>query len=275
MEQPFDFTHYCWRFPDFKTRALTLSYDDGRDFDRQMIEILDRYGIRGTFNLNSRSLGDSKHVAPEELNTLYKNHEVAVHSLSHPHLEDIPVAQVTYQLIADRKNLEDICCRPIEGMAYPFGLRESPGLVDAIAACGIRYARTTSATKKLQLPRDYLRWHPTCKFDDPQLDDLIQQFYEPIRPKYTPKLLYIWGHSYEYEGRWDHLETMCQKLAGHNDIIWYATNGEIIDYLEALRSLRPTVDGKYVYNPSSTRLYVYVPSNDKNIILEPGTTTML
>ena len=28
------------RYPRFLTKAVTLSYDDGRDFDRKMIEIL-------------------------------------------------------------------------------------------------------------------------------------------------------------------------------------------------------------------------------------------
>ena len=44
---------YVMRFPGGKSKALTLSYDDGCQSDRKMIEILDRYGIKATFNLNS------------------------------------------------------------------------------------------------------------------------------------------------------------------------------------------------------------------------------
>ena len=43
------------RFPGFKLKALTLSYDDGVVQDIRMIKILDKYGIKGTFNVNSGS----------------------------------------------------------------------------------------------------------------------------------------------------------------------------------------------------------------------------
>ena len=46
MEKLPDYQRVTWRFPDFKAKALTLSYDDGRNFDRKMVEILDRYQIR-------------------------------------------------------------------------------------------------------------------------------------------------------------------------------------------------------------------------------------
>lgn len=40
-------------FPDGKKKALTLSYDDGVEQDRRLVEILNRYGIKATFNINS------------------------------------------------------------------------------------------------------------------------------------------------------------------------------------------------------------------------------
>lgn len=41
------------RFPGFRRKALTLSYDDGVVNDRRLIEIMNKYGLKGTFNLNS------------------------------------------------------------------------------------------------------------------------------------------------------------------------------------------------------------------------------
>jgi hypothetical protein len=267
-----------WRYPGFKMKAITLSYDDGRNFDRQMVEILDKYGVRCTFNLNSSKLftGSDKFVTPEEMPELYKNHEVAVHTLNHPHMHTLSPGQVAYQLMADRKNLEDIMGMPVEGMAYPYNLYETPTMISEIAACGIRYARTTNNTRKFDLPGDYLRWNPTCHQNDPQINEIIDKFLQPLNPKqmvhYPPKLLYIWGHSYEYENNWEPLETMCQKIGGHEDI-WYPTNGELIDYISALRNLRRTADGRIVHNPTDQTLFVY--ANDKEFILKPGTTTDL
>ena len=41
------------RFPGFKYKALTLSYDDDVIFDKKLMEILDKHGLKCTFNLNS------------------------------------------------------------------------------------------------------------------------------------------------------------------------------------------------------------------------------
>ena len=41
-------------FPGGKHKVLTMSYDDGRLEDRRLVELFNRYGIRGTFNLNGR-----------------------------------------------------------------------------------------------------------------------------------------------------------------------------------------------------------------------------
>ena len=41
------------RFPEWKYKAVTLSYDDGTVYDRKLIDILDKYGLKCTFNLNS------------------------------------------------------------------------------------------------------------------------------------------------------------------------------------------------------------------------------
>lgn len=40
------------RFPGFKLKALTLSYDDGVRQDKRLIEIMQKHGLKGTFNIN-------------------------------------------------------------------------------------------------------------------------------------------------------------------------------------------------------------------------------
>ena len=42
------------RFPEGKKKALTLSYDDGVQQDVRFLEILNKHGIKCTFNLNSK-----------------------------------------------------------------------------------------------------------------------------------------------------------------------------------------------------------------------------
>jgi hypothetical protein len=45
----------CWN--DGKTGALTISWDDGGVADRQLVAILNKFGLKGIWNLNSGRFG--------------------------------------------------------------------------------------------------------------------------------------------------------------------------------------------------------------------------
>ena len=85
------------------------------------------------------------------------------------------------------------------------------------------------------------------------------------------RLLYIWGHSYEFDrdNNWERIEEICQKVA-NNDEIWYATNIEICDYVDAYKRLRYSADGRMVYNPSV--LTVWFDVDNKMYKIDPGET---
>ena len=69
-----------------KKKALTFSFDDGVTQDIRLIEILDKYGLKCTFNLNSEFLGldgtldrngrTVRHdkIARDKIKEVYKNH---------------------------------------------------------------------------------------------------------------------------------------------------------------------------------------------------------
>ena len=40
-------------FPKGRYKALTFSYDDGREEDRRLVSIFRKHGLKATFNLNS------------------------------------------------------------------------------------------------------------------------------------------------------------------------------------------------------------------------------
>ena len=54
-------------FPGGKHKALTLSYDDGKEQDRRLVALFNQYGIKGTFHINSGLFADPKRVQPEEI----------------------------------------------------------------------------------------------------------------------------------------------------------------------------------------------------------------
>ena len=61
-----DINLFRMRFPEGKSKAITLSYDDGVFSDYKLVQILNRYGLKCTFNLNSGRFLDS---VPKEART--------------------------------------------------------------------------------------------------------------------------------------------------------------------------------------------------------------
>ena len=136
------------RFPQGKGKALTLSYDDGVEQDVKLMEIMDRHGLKGTFNLNSGLYAPEGTVYPQgqihrrmteaQVTRLYagSGHEVAVHALTHPWLEQLPEHMVMWELVKDRENLEQQFHEIVRGMAYPFGTY-SDSVVECLKKAGL------------------------------------------------------------------------------------------------------------------------------------------
>lgn len=264
------------RFPGGRDKALTLSYDDGVYQDKRLMEIIDRYGIKCTFNINTGCFGETDAVDKGRLSKkqaleLYKDsgHEVAVHAKTHPFLDELPLPIAIDEVLEDRKNLEEMFGTIVRGMAYPFG-NYGEGVIEGLKNIGIAYSRTTASTNNFSIPKDWLRLPATCHHKNPQLMNLCDQFLEPERHK-RPKLFYLWGHSYEFDNdnNWDVIERFCEKLGGRDDI-WYATNIDIYDYIKAYRNLIFSVGTRKVYNPSAITVWFFC--DDKICKVAPGET---
>lgn len=272
------------RFPGGLGKALTLSYDDGVEQDRQLIALLDCFGIRCTFNLNSGCYAPEGHVWPQgqihrrlsrsRALKLYGggNHEVAVHCLTHASLPELPCSQVVREVMVDRENLERDFGGIIRGFAYPYGTY-SDEVVDTLRRCGILYARTVNSSHQFSIPQDWLRLQPTCHHDDPMLMELADRFLrEPA--SWGSRLFYLWGHAYEFEANqnWQVMEDFCRKMSGRDDI-WYATNIDICTYVLAWRQLVFSADGQKLYNPTAHTLWL--EQEGKQYTLAPGQTLQL
>lgn len=254
-------------YPGGKTRALTMSYDDGRDHDRRLVEIFNRNGIKGTFHLNSSRLGLDHYVTAEEVATLYAGHEVSVHTLTHPFLELTTTEELVWEVMEDRRNLEALVGYPVRGMSYPYGTWNQK-VVDQLRALGIVYSRTTQPTNNFITPDNFLTWHPTCKHTGGIMTKL-----EAFRTcRWPGSLFYVWGHSFEFanDNNWDLIEEFCAAAGGDEDT-WYATNIEIYDYVMAQRALTLSADRTMAYNPSAVSVWLSV---DKTPVeCKPGVVT--
>ena len=262
-------------WPEGKRFAVTFSYDDGRLHDRRLVEILNRHGFRGTFNLNSGTIGREGYVTAEEIRSLYAGHEVAVHSVTHPFPTRIPRERLVHEIAEDRKRLEELSGQIVQGMSYPFG-DWNRDVIDVLRMCGVRYSRTTRATEGFEwAPEDWLAWHPTCH-DRGAKPELIEKFLNVPRWSSPQRLLYIWGHSYEFdrEGGWDAIEAVCRSLRERGgDTLWCATNGMVHDYVTAARGLRFSASCDRVLNLSSLDVWILVGASPVKV--SAGTTTAL
>lgn len=248
-------------FPGHKAKAFTLSYDDGVVQDKKLISIFDKYGAKCTFNLNYGVLGykqiikgpDQKEVDiskfdKEEIKDIYKNHEVGGHGLYHSSLISIGTPYAMHEIIEDKVNLEKLIDKQVKMFAYPFG-HYNEKVVSLLRDAGYKGARTVEPTYSFDIPKDFLILNPTCHHNDPKLMKLAEDFIE--KPNFTPSLFFLWGHGYEFDhdDNYDVIENLLKYLFEYKDSIWFATNSEIIEYINAYRSLEYSGDGSMIYNP--------------------------
>ena len=225
-----------------KMKAVTFSYDDGVTQDIRLVEILNRYGLKATFNLNSELLGKDGcldilgkkilhyKLQPHEINEVYKAHEIASHTLTHPDLTEMSAEEVIRQVERDRLNLSELSGVEVIGMAYP---GKQPNYNSRIAqiiedSTGVKYARTTICSNDFSPQRDLYEFHPSVFHRDwERLYNLAEKFIE-LEPK-NEKIFYIWGHSYEFDinDEWDDFEKFCKFISNRSDI-FYGTNKEIL-----------------------------------------------
>lgn len=232
-----------------KCKAITFSFDDGIQQDKRLIEILDRYGLKATFNINSgmfdkhtsheailfgiKTRFNNHRIPMDEIRQVYQNHEVAAHSVTHPILPQLSDEDVIAQMREDAQNLEQLTGKKVNGFAYPGGYCEyyNERVKKLIQEnTDLYYGRTAKSCYSFDLPQDLLLFHPTISHRELDIrEQMATQFLNLETDK--PQLFYIWGHSYEMinEEIWTGFERFCELLAGKEDI-YYGTNDEVFRY---------------------------------------------
>ena len=258
----------CIMFPGGRFRAFTMSYDDGVEQDIKLISIMKKHAVKGTFNLNSGLYAAEDTVYPSgqvhrrmTRKMCMKTYdpalcEVAVHGYEHLFWNQLPAGRRVLEIIKDRETLEkDFSCI-VRGAAYPYGCYDEAS-IEALRSAGIVYCRTVQSTHSFRIPENWLTLNPTCHHNDPMLDELAERFISLNKPGECA-LFYLWGHSYEFEGNnnWQRIEEFLDKIGGIADV-WYATNIEVYNYVQAFRQLIFSSDGSRVYNPASRAVWFW------------------
>lgn len=272
-------------FPGGKSKAFTLSYDDGVVQDRRLAALFRQYGLKCSFNLGSGLLGhketgrapgrkeiDVSKVSPEEVPEVYRSHEIAGHGLYHSSLPDVGTPLAMYEIIEDKRRLEQISGQPLKMFAYPFGLYNDQ-VIQMLSLAGYQGARTVTSTHEFEIPENFMLWNPTCHHNDQRLMELAQRFIKGT--SFAPMLFYVWGHAYEFDGQdnWEVIERLAEYMSGHGEEVWFAANGEIITYVNAYRRLEYSADGLSIYNPSAVDVTIRMAS--ESAVLPAGRVTRL
>ena len=251
---------FILRFPNGKPKAMTFSYDDGVIEDLRLMELMKKYGIKGTFNYNTCFYEDTDEPAARlkisDIKAVANDtqFEIACHGHMHPYYTFLPQAAATNDIMTNRKKLEHITGKIIRGFAYPSISAFNDISETALKAAGIVYARMATRNNNFYLPENWFRWEPTCHHKDSI--KTYEEFSKITNPRSKPLVMYVWGHSFEFEreNNWELIEELFEKCH-NNPEIWYATNMEIYNYVNAFESLVFSANGKKIYNPTAIDLW--------------------
>lgn len=219
---------------------VTQSWDDGVLDDIRLMEILRKHGAQATFNLNPGIYRDERvfgwrykdhdvyRLAVSDVKRLYAGFEVASHSVTHPHLEQLGREEVRRELVDSRRVLEDWLQRPVRGFAYPFGTFNET-VKDELRAAGYAYARTVARSDAVFPPADPMELKVHCHFLDAGFWDILERVCQAGEGVFS-----FWGHSYEIltEAMWVRFDEAIARLSALDGVRW-VTN------LEALEAFPP------------------------------------
>ena len=251
-------------YPGGKRKTFTISYDDGVVQDIRFVQLLNRYGLKGTFNLNyglMRSRFTWQHdcgmtvrrIPEEQINQVYAGHEIASHSYSHPYFDNATETEILKELGSDKFFLERLTGGEVAGYATPF-YYYSDRMADCVRHCGFAYARISEETNDYSIPEDFYRCKGSKFHWDTDLMEFVRGFLETEEELALCQLV---GHSYDLDvmDLWDSMERICAWISQAGDV-WPATHLEIVRYLKNMKLARIT--DQEIYNESNAELWFEV-----------------
>lgn len=198
-------------------KYFVLSFDDGTVHDQRFVELLNKYQIPCTFNLNSGLENfvwefEGHPVVRQHLaDTLeqYRGHEIASHSLTHPRLEQLPPPRLRQEVEEDCETLKRIFRVEELGFGVPFTVCTEREI--KIIKRFVRYIRLSEYSDSFALPDDPYHIPIHALYNDPDVREKISAFAENNLPD---SLFVLAGHSYELEflNHWEYMEDLLQYI---------------------------------------------------------------
>lgn len=263
-------------YPQGKDKAFNISYDDGVIQDVRFVNLLNQYGLKGTFNLNSGLMKQEfewvhengmvvKRLPEAVVQRLYTGHEVASHTYSHPYMDALSRGDILSQMAADRFFLQQLTRQEVAGFAVPF-LHYSPLIADCARECGFAYARISEESHSYLPPEDHFWWRGGKFHWDGDLEDYVAGF---LQTDIELALCQLVGHSYDLDvyHMWDRMEQILRMVAVDESVA-PMTNLELARYLAQMKKVEITSEA--IYNPGNCDLWFRV--DGETVCLHPEET---
>jgi peptidoglycan/xylan/chitin deacetylase (PgdA/CDA1 family) len=208
--------------------AVMTRWDDDLSpaADMTMSRLLDKYGYKGSFFLNSRGLG-----AETEGSLLGRGHSFGSHSSSHPVLPDCNYNRMFEELLGSRIALETRNNVPVNCFAVPgnhFVVAGKPGIEWDIYRLLLRSGYVQMAWPgHPPAGMDELSWNNELSGDndkktvEPVFSKIVND--KEIRQR-DPNLSFS-THAWHYADKWPIIEEQLKSVA-RNKNFWYCTQAE-------------------------------------------------
>lgn len=221
-------------------KYLVLSFDDGTIYDKRFIELLNKYNIPATLNLNSglydfvwyyNDCFPIRRLKLEECGNMFDGHEIASHTLTHPYLTSLSHDELVYQVNQDVNNLERIFNTRVESFGVPFTPCDEREINIIKNNTPIKYMRLSYMKEKgdFSIPCDKYHFGINALYNDLDIYNQIKLFADN---KLDKSIFIIAGHSYEFEvnNHWDYIENLLKYIKLFNEF-------EVVTFKEAVTSL--------------------------------------
>jgi peptidoglycan-N-acetylglucosamine deacetylase len=246
--------------------VFTTSWDDGHHSDKRLSDLLNRYGVRGTFYVARDTID---RLSEEEIKILSNQQEVGAHTLTHRNLSELDINEVGKEIGGSKKWLEELIAQPVKMFCYPRG-NYNDQVKESVQVAGFIGARTVKpaigpGADNFALPVTLQVYPFPWRMKDDKHLHLSRHLFEPMFGNFgqiknlslpisswknwnalaenilmSPQnggYFHLWGHSWEIDkyNFWKKLENFLQFVVRQKDII-FLTNSEVVEYYENLDS---------------------------------------
>lgn len=157
-------------------RAVAITFDDGYDNTVQAVKYVTERELRATVYVTTGQIGSDSMISSDQLLALASQKdsvELGVHSVTHPHLDELSVQEIEREVRTSKVSLEALVHRPIETFAYPFGSYDRR-VREAVIRAG--FSSAAAVKNALSHPADdpwaIARW-TVCRSTPPEKIELL------------------------------------------------------------------------------------------------------